>query len=168
MIIAHYIGSHARDAWGVRIGWAATRFAQKGPYGIVTHTEAVLAQHADGSVTIGSATLRPEAADGGNGVRCKSVRLVPGNWLMVDVPAFDVMRAVEWFEAHRGQRYDTRGALACLLPGKGQADRWYCTESVAASVGWQTPDAWCPAEWAAITLSIGRDVTRDFFGARNA
>lgn len=68
MKVAHYIGSHEKDTLTVRIGWWLTRFVQKGKYKQVTHSEAILAEHEDGSVTIGSSTLRKETPDGKAGV----------------------------------------------------------------------------------------------------
>lgn len=159
MFIAHYVGDHRDDGLLCRLGWAAVRLVQKGPWDRVTHTEAILDVHADGMVTIGSATIR----DSNSGVRTKRARLTPGHWCIVDVPAFDVERARSWFKAHDGEGYDWRGAWATVLPGRGSQYLWYCTEAVAASVGFQTPEAWLPCEWAAITYSIGVDVTHRFF-----
>lgn len=163
MLIAHYVGDHRQDDLWTRLGWAAVRLAQKGKFDRVTHTEAVLDVRGNGAFTIGSATLRHE--DGRNGVRVKHAVLQPGHWILVDVPAFDRIAAAAWFAAHDGEGYDIRGALATVLPGRGSDGRWYCTEAVAASVGFATPEAWLPCEWAAITHSIGRDVTAEFFRA---
>ena len=55
MLIAHFVGDHAKDTLLTRAGWWLTRLAQKGPYDNVTHMEAIHELHEDGSVTIASA-----------------------------------------------------------------------------------------------------------------
>lgn len=163
MLIAHYIGNHRHDSLTVRLGWAVTRLAQKGAFDRATHTEAILRQCPDGRVLLGSSTLRPEAAGGRAGVRTKFSKLTPGNWLIHDVPQWDADKSLRWFVDHDGEPYDVRGALAAVLPGHGSKTRRYCTEAVAESVGFADAGQWSPAEWAAITASIGRDVTAEFF-----
>lgn len=71
MRVACFIGDHAKDDLLTRIGWVGTRLVQKGSFQRVTHVEAILEEHEDGQVTIGSASLR----DGG--VRVKTVKLHP-------------------------------------------------------------------------------------------
>lgn len=154
--MAFFTGDHAKDGWLARIGLWATRLVQKGPYADITHVEAIHAQHADGTVTIASASLR----DGG--VRSKRCTLTPGNWLMVDVPQWDVARSIALLDRTHGQPYDWRGALATVLPGKPQAGRWFCNPWVS----WPflgAAETFGPHHLAAIALSIGRDVTREFF-----
>ena len=159
MKVAHYIGDHAQDTTLVRLGWWLTRRGQKGPYSDVTHAEAIHAEHSDGSVTIASASLRDK------GVRPKRVRLDRRNWLIVDVPAWDVALSVDLLGRTRGSRYDSRGALATMLPGSQDPERWFCNEWVGAPF-LKASGTFCPAQFAAITLSLGRDVTDDFFNAR--
>jgi hypothetical protein len=161
MLTAHFIGSHAKDNLPTRIGWAATRLVQRGLYKAVTHSEAIHDIHSDGTVNIASASLR----DGG--VRRKrKVFLTFGNWLIIDVPQFDVTQSVEWFDKHEGQLYDLRGALATVLPGASLPSHWFCNEAVAASVGFKEPQLFGPAQWAAICMSLGTDITEDFFKVR--
>lgn len=158
MITAHYTGNHAKDTFSARLGWAATRLVQRGAYKAVTHSEAIHRIHGDNSVTIASASLR----DGG--VRTKrNVLLTASNWLIIDVPQFDFQQSIRWFAEHDGQPYDLRGALATVLPGSGSPSRWFCNEAVAASVGFREPQIFGPAQWAAICMSLGTDVTRQFF-----
>lgn len=158
MLIAHYIGNHAKDTLLVRAGWWITRLVQRGAYKAVTHVEAVHAVNADGTVTIASASLR----DGG--VRTKhNVRLNPAHWLIVDVPVWDVQKSIDWFAFNDGLPYDWRGALATVLPGTQSDNGWFCNEAVGASVGTKDPQIFGPAQFAAITLSIGFDATNEFF-----
>lgn len=161
MRVALYIGDHAQDAWSVRVGAALTRLVQKGEFGRVTHVEAILAEHGDGTVDIASSSLR----DGG--VRIKPrVALTAGHWLVVDVPQWNVERARGWFQAHDGEPYDSRGALATVLPGHHRGGAWFCNEAVGASAGLREPATFTPAQFAAICTSFGDDVTEAFFCTR--
>lgn len=162
MKVACYIGDHAKDDILTRIGWAGTRIVQKGMYAQVTHTEAILAVHPDGTVDIGSATLRE------NKVRVKErVRLNPRHWLIADVQQWDVDAARAWFIEHDGERYDIRGAFVSWLPIMWQRDRqWFCSESIAAAVGMKTPSLYGPSLLADVAFSQGRDVTAEFFNTR--
>jgi len=172
MLIAHYIGDHASDTLMVRLGWAATRLVQRGIYKDVTHCEAILGEQADGAVAIASATLREgglrkDGTSAPDGVRIKhGVRLDPAHWLIADVPIWSAARAAQWFGLHEGEPYDLRGAWASALPGHQDGYAWFCNEAVAASVGFHSPHSFGPAQWAAITFSIGRNITSEFFARR--
>lgn len=162
MIIAHYIGNHAKDTLAVRAGWAVTRAVQRGTYKAVTHCESIHTLNTDGTVTIASSSVRD------HGVRTKrNVRLTPGHWLIADVPQFSLARSVDWFAFNNATPYDWRGALATVLPGTQSEHGWFCNEAVAASVGFKDPQIYGPAQWAAITFSMGRDWTEEFFGRWN-
>lgn len=161
MKVALYIGTHAKDDALTRIGWAVTRAVQKGKFRRCTHVEAILEEHADGLVTIGSASLR----DGG--VRTKTVKLNPEHWLIFDVPSWDVLRAQVWFVEHDGEGYDSRGAFVTWLPATwNRDDEWFCNEAVGASVGMVDPDIYGPSHFAATAASFGSNVTEEFFNAR--
>lgn len=162
MKIACYIGDHAKDSIPTRIGWAGTRIVQKGLYAQVTHTEAILSVHDDGTVDIGSATLRE------NRVRVKErVRLNPRHWLIANVPHWDVEAARAWFIEHDAERYDIRGAFASWTPIMWQREnQWFCSESIAAAVGMKTPSLYGPSLLADVAFSQGRDVTAEFFNTR--
>lgn len=161
MLIAHYIGNHAKDTLTVRTGWALIRLAQKGDYDRVTHSEAILKTYrVSGVADIASSSLR----DGG--VRRKNtIALDPASWMIVDVPTWDAAKAALWFEQHDGAPYDLRGALATVLPGRSQDGHFFCNYAVGAAPGsLLTPECFTPAQFAAITLSIGQNVTDQFFG----
>lgn len=148
MKVAFYVGDHAGAPLFARIGAWLTRLAQKGPYGDVTHGEAVLEEHGDGLYTIASSVTK-------EGVRIlERVPLDPAQWLIVDVPQWDAVKARAWFESHAGEPYDWRGAWATVMPGHAKGGRRFCSASVLASVGWKTPDNFTPAHLAAIAYSL--------------
>jgi len=160
MKIAFYIGGHTSDKLSSRIGWALIRHTQKGAYGQVTHVEAIHAEYPDGKVTIVSASLRAK------GVRSKVTRLNPLHWLIVDVPQWDVTKSIELFELTKGQPYDWRGALATRLPGSHKANAWFCNEWVSEPFLKESA-TFGPHHLCAIAMSIGDNVTVQFFNARS-
>lgn len=150
MLIAHYIGP-AKPGLLAWIGWHGIVLGQKAPYDRCTHTEAIHAVHDDGTVTIASSSIVDK------GVRTKRVRLNPDHWIITDVPAWDVLASVEWFERAiaGGMRYDSRGALATLLPGRQDPARVFCTEAVLAPFV-MAPHYYTPAMGLALCLSLGK------------
>lgn len=157
MLIAHYIGP-AKPGVLARIGWWAITTAQKSPFGHCTHTEAIHAVHGDGLFDIASSSLMDK------GVRVKrQARLQPERWVLTDVPAWDVRQSVDWFDAaiKAGVSYDSRGALATMLPGRQDASTVFCTEAVLSPFV-VAPHYYSPALGLSLCLSIGRDVTREF------
>lgn len=161
MLVAHFIGSHTKDTPGVRLGWWLTRLVQKGKYKEVTHCEAILAEHEDGSVTIGSSSVRDW------GVRIKRCHLAPGNWLIADVPQWDRIEAAVWFAYHNGDPYDWRGAFASCMPFSwSEGSEWFCNEAVGDSVRLASPEIFGPAQFASVCFSVGVDVTEEFFQSR--
>jgi hypothetical protein len=173
MITLHYIGAHKGGTLSAALGDKVIRWAQRGyslPARTVTHTEALLG----GSwfaATIASSSIVDDDEDGKGGVRIKpGVRLNPLHWIVLDLPDTLTRNAYEsarWFKAHEGQRYDVLGApgsVAGALLGHGEG-RWFCTEAVAASMGFADPHTLCPAAFFNLLKAMGaRDVTADFFG----
>ena len=158
MLVAHFTGNHEKDTLSVRLGWWLTRLVQFGPYKHVTHSEAILQELDNGCVVIGSASVR----DGG--VRQKITRLNPDNWLVIDVPSWDVQKSRDWFAdpANEALPYSWGGAARAGLPflpgGKGV----FCNESVGKP---HMIDAsqYTPSEFASICFDFGTDVTAEFF-----
>ena len=107
MLVIGYIGDHKKDGLMARIGWGLIRLGQTGQhFGKVTHTEAVLMgpwYHC----TIASATVRD-----GSQVRIKTTDLNPGHWIVLNVPAWDVVQSAKWFEKHAGTPYSKLGAAS--------------------------------------------------------
>lgn len=78
-------------------------------------------------------------ADGG--VRFKTINFDPTRWDFVDLPGHLERAAWEWFEEHRGQKYDLLGNLQFVIaPVREDKRKWFCSESVAAALG--LPDPW--------------------------
>lgn len=175
-LIAFYTGDHAGDGLAARLGVAIIRWAQKGAaFADASHCEQILAIHGDGTVDIGSATLRREhPVTGKNGVRVKRhVALNPAHWRVYWCPQsgamFDPDTAHGVLARQDGKRYDLWGAVAsAVLRVRQQANRWFCSEIVLACVGLQ--DAWqfTPARAEAVVASYGQDITTEFFKARTA
>lgn len=81
------------------------------------------------------------------GVRAKVIDLYSGHWDVFPVDG-DAERAKAWFIAHMGQKYDWLGVLR-FVPGlkwlPRRKDEWFCSESVAASLGVRKPSRYTPA-----------------------
>lgn len=148
MKCALYIGNHTKDTPSVRLGWFLTRLVQKGSYSNVTHVEAILEEHEDGSVTIGSSSLRE------GGVRMKRCHLTEGHWDIVDVPQWDAEKAKLWFISFDGYPYDWRGAFATCMPFAWDENGYFCNGAVGASVGLECSEIFGPAQFAAICHSL--------------
>ena len=161
MKVLAFIGQHNKDDITARLGWALVRLAQIGArFRRTTHVEALL--HGPWyAATIASSSLR----DGGVRVK-RDVRLNPAHWMVVDVPAWDVNRAIDWFDIHAGAPYDWRGAVATVfwfLPDSKRS--WFCNEAIAAPHGLIDAHRQTPAEFIAHCMSLpgSRDVTTEFF-----
>ena len=151
MKIAFYVGSHEKDSLSVRLGWMLVRLVQRGRFSNVTHVECILAEHEDGSVDIGSSSLR----DGGVRVKYR-VHLNHENWLIIDVPVFSTSNAVLWFNNHHGEKYDTLGAFASAFPFRlNSKNKWFCNEAVGAAAGLNSPEIFGPAQFASICATLG-------------
>ena len=159
MLIAHYTGDHTGDGLLARIGVSLTRLGQKGPYGHITHTEAIHAEHSDGTVTIASSSLR----DGG--VRSKRTQLNPAHWIITDVPQWDVAQSALLLAHTEGWPYDLRGALSTMLPGRPSDKAYFCNRWVSAPY-LRAAGSFGPHHLAAICLTVGQDVTDEFFDSR--
>lgn len=165
MIYLHYIGPAKKGA-AARIGYAATRWGQRGYTGIAarcTHTEV----HLGGpwwASSIGSSSI----VEGG--VRVKhGVMLTPANWLVLELPDTherNIERALQWFDKHKGQGYDALGAVGSVVPAliPHSLRRFYCTEAVGAATGFADPHMLNPAGMVTMQQAMGAvDITRSFF-----
>ena len=75
------------------------------------------------------------------GVRVKEITYDPEHWDIVDVPWADAEKAVAWFVAHMGQKYDVIG-LVGFVARRVEDDRskYFCSEAVSAALGFS--DGW--------------------------
>ena len=163
----HYIGSHAGDPLRQRLEWALVRAFQQGEFKMVTHSEAIHEEHADGTVTIASASWRE------NKVRSKRTRLNPNNWIVIDMPMWDVNKSKQLLSIYMDCKYDLRGAIGTALPFVGASPkcpdisegRWICSEFVAAPYLYSA-EIFSPSKFAAICATFGEVITEQFFNER--
>lgn len=75
-----------------------------------------------------------------NGVRFKDITYDTSKWDFFDVPDVYEAEARGWFIKHNGQGYNLVGnvrfAIGFLAPSK---NKWFCSESIAASLGLSEP-----------------------------
>lgn len=73
------------------------------------------------------------------GVRAKVIDLNSGRWDVFWIEG-DRARALGWFEAHKGDRYDWAGIVRFVLPFLPHRSRmWFCFEAVGAMLDLPTP-----------------------------
>lgn len=175
-LIAFYTGNHAGDGMAARLGVEIIRWAQKGAiFEDTTHCEQILALHDDGTVDIGSSTLRREhQTTGQNGVRVKrGVVLNRSHWRVYWCAEtgglFSRVKAQRILESQDGKRYDLWGAVAsAVLRVRQGANRWFCSEIVLACAGFVDTWQFTPARAEAVIAAYGQDITTEFFAARVA
>ena len=82
-------------------------------------------------------------ADGG--VRFKAIDFDPANWDFVDVPHANEAAARDWFSLREGASYDLVGNLRFIVsPLPDDPNRYFCSESVMAALGFAHPWRFCP------------------------
>ena len=101
------------------------------------------------------------------GVRSKRIKLNPKHWLITDVPQWNVTASIDLLGLTNGASYDLRGEVATVLPGSPSSAAWFCSEWVAHPY-LKAPATFGPHHLAAICMSVGEDVTDEFFGSRTA
>lgn len=78
------------------------------------------------------------------GVRVKKMELDPDHWDFIEVPG-DADAAQQWFSDHHFDDYDTLGLFGFLWrPWRDDKDRWFCSEALAAALGFADPWRFCP------------------------
>ena len=104
----------------------------RGPY---SHTELVCETEPGSGVYH---CLSSSFMDGG--VRLKRMALDQEHWDLVDVDG-DWDAAVDWFQGHIRCKYDVLGLVGFVFRRVPDArDRYFCSEAVAASLGY--PESW--------------------------
>lgn len=80
------------------------------------------------------------------GVRGKRIDLASGKWDLYPVKG-DGDAAVRWFLAHDGQKYDWMGLVRFILPiFPKRGKRWFCSEAIAAALGFTKPETFTPQD----------------------
>jgi len=98
------------------------------------------------------------------GVRSKLIDFDPEKWDLVDVPVHLEPAAVDWFTAHRGEKYDLRGNLQFVIAAAGHSEkRWFCSEAVAAALGIPDPWRYDPGTLASALTLLTRPAPAGFF-----
>lgn len=101
-----------------------------GPY---SHVEAVMFDAADGKCLCGGSSMM----DGG--VRKKLIKFDPDHWDIIEITAHSVP-VIEWFQKHNGEEYDALGLFGFLgKRGTQLQSKWFCSEAVAAALGFKEP-----------------------------
>lgn len=78
------------------------------------------------------------------GIRFKKIKYNPERWdfVEVDCPEQEVQL---WFTLRAGEKYDYIGLLGFLWrPISGRDKLWFCSEAIAASLGYKDSWRYCP------------------------
>ena len=115
----------------------AVRVIDRGPY---SHCELVFS---DG--------LSASASWVDGGVRFKQIDYNPAHWDFVALPEAAEPYARDWFEFNMGLPYDLMGNVRFVLPWLADSERgWFCSEAMAAALGWAEPWRFGPNGLAAL------------------
>jgi len=112
----------------------------RGPY---SHCELIMARNGTEATCASSSYL-----DGG--VRTKTMVLDPDHWDVVEVDRSAIPEI--WLRVHKGDRYDVLGLLGFVWRRQsGDQRKWFCSEAVAAMLGFPEPWRFDPMTlWAAV------------------
>jgi hypothetical protein len=78
---------------------------------------------------------------------------------------WDVEQSIVLLSLTCGMPYDLWGAIATVLPGRPSDKAFFCNRWVATPY-LKAAGTFGPHHFAAICLSIGKDITTDFFNSR--
>lgn len=125
-----------------------TRFFNKavcwwlnGPY---SHAELILETDHNGISACASSSFM----DGG--VRLKYMRLNPANWDIFEIDG-DIGAAWTWLRLHDEMLYDTFGLIGTVWRrSEGDPNKMWCTESIAAMLGYDEPWRFDPMVFAVV------------------
>ena len=75
------------------------------------------------------------------GVRFKHIEYDPTHWDFISMPNRLEPLAYNWFVSHQGAKYDLAGNVRFVAPWaiRDAKDRWFCSEAMAAAIGWEEP-----------------------------
>lgn len=145
--VAFYKGRH-------RLFDRVVQWWTRGPY---SHCELVLAMPRRPGVDVleqrfeytpaggvGNEVLCASASFLDGGVRMKRMWLNPDHWDVYELEGADQKAAQRWFEERWGAGYDIAGLFGFLWrPHKGNPRRWFCSEALAAALGFRDPWRYC-------------------------
>jgi hypothetical protein len=161
MKVALFHGTHHGDGFRLEAGAAITHAAQFGKFANIVHVAAIHEEYPDGDVLLATSLLA-------HGVCAQRTRIDAKDWYVYDVPQWDTVQSIDWFAKHSGEPYDLIGAIESVFPLHHTGGRgWYCNEAVAASVG-VANFAVDPAEFSELVDMIGKNITHEFFKAKDA
>jgi hypothetical protein len=84
------------------------------------------------------------------GVTLRVVEFKAGEWDLLHIDG-DERAARQWFEEHEGEDFDFLGLLGFVWTrGLNSRRRWFCSEAVAASLGFSEPHRLDPCSLHAI------------------
>ena len=85
------------------------------------------------------------------GVRAKKIDHDPNHWDLIPAPWIDVQSAVDWFHQHMDLKYDVLGLVGFVARRVPDSRHMYfCSEAVAASIGFDEPWRLDPNTFATI------------------
>lgn len=74
------------------------------------------------------------------GVRFKTIDFDPEHWDIFEIDGDEAI-ARQWFADHILDKFDVMGLVGFIFrPFEGEKNKWFCTESVMAALGY--PEAW--------------------------
>lgn len=89
------------------------------------------------------------------GVRSKRILLDAESWDIVPVPDADIAAAWAWAAEHAHEGYDLLGLAGFVWrPESGERNKWFCSEAVAAMLGYPQPWRFDPCALYAILSKI--------------
>lgn len=141
MKVAFFKGRHP----GLK-GWLGvlTKWWTVGPY---SHCELVV----EGPVYGKSLCWSSAYLD--HGVRPVVIELDPAQWDVVEIETTPEQEqaALEWFRSHLGEPYDVLGLFGFVWRREeGDKAKWFCSEAVAAALGYTEPWRFDPNTFAAV------------------
>jgi hypothetical protein len=172
MLTAWYIGDHKDDDLWSRVGYFVIRLGQTAEkFGYATHVEAIQAGPWWNCSIIGASRRD------GKQVRQKTVRLTPGNWRILSVPAWDLADFNSQAMPLLGTPYSDFGAAAsasmfvrvvawALRIDIAKQGQW-CSRFVAQGAGVHGAEDLSVSELMSHAMSLYGtvDVTTEYFGS---
>lgn len=89
------------------------------------------------------------------GVRFKEIDYDPDRWDIIDLPEANEAVVRKWFEDHEYAKYDLLGNAHFVLGFIGNSNgKWFCSEAIAAALGFPNPWRFDPGTLHAAILGM--------------